>query len=76
MSRAISEEYRIERLRKYGYNPIHLFGRWYLAREWPKNGPRWWHKLPIYRPFYLHKVSVLCTDEVVEIDIDQLRLNK
>jgi hypothetical protein len=51
MSRAISEEYRIKRLREYGYNPIHLFGRWYLAREWPKNGPRWWHKLPIYIPF-------------------------
>ena len=76
MSRVISEEYRIKRLRDYGYNPIHLFGRWYLAREWPKTCRRWYARIPLYRPFYLHKVSVLCTDEVVELDIDQLRLNK
>lgn len=74
MSRAISDEYRIERLRKHGYNPIHLFGRWYLGREWSKNYRKWYAKLPIYRPFYLRKVSVLCTDEVVEIDPDKLRI--
>ena len=74
MSRAISEEYRIKRLREYGDNPIHLFGRWYLAREWPKNCHRWYARIPLYRPFYLHKVSVLCTDEVVEIDTAKLRI--
>ena len=74
MSRAISEEYRIERLRKYGYNPIHLFGRWYLGREWSKNCRKWYAKLPIYVLFYLRKVSVLCTDEVVEIDPSKLRI--
>lgn len=74
MSRAISDEYRIERLREHGYNPIHLFGRWYLGREWSKNCRRWYAKLPIYVPFYLRKISVLCTDEVVEIDPAKLRI--
>jgi len=74
MSRAISDEYRIERLREHGYNPIHLFGRWYLGREWSKNCHKWYAKLPIYVPFYLRKVSVLCTDEVVEIDPSKLRI--
>jgi hypothetical protein len=76
MSRAISDDYRIQRLKDHGYNPIHLFGRWYLGREWSKNCRRWYARIPLYRPFYLRKISVLCTDEVVEIDIDQLRLNK
>lgn len=74
MSRAFSDEYRIERLREHGYNPIHLFGRWYLGREWSKNCRRWYAHIPLYRPFYLRKVSVLCTDEVVEIDPDKLRI--
>ena len=74
MSRAISDEYRIERLREHGYNPFHLFGRWYLGREWSKNCRKWYAKLPIYVPFYLRKVSVLCTDEVVEIDPSKLRI--
>ena len=74
MSRAISDEYRIERLREHGYNPIHLFGRWYLGREWSKNCRKWYAKLPIYVPFYLRKVSVLCTDEVVEIAPSKLRI--
>ena len=74
MSRAISDEYRIERLREHRYNPIHLFGRWYLGREWSKNCRKWYAKLPIYVPFYLRKVSVLCTDEVVEIDPSKLRI--
>lgn len=74
MSTAISDEYRIERLREHGYNPIHLFGRWYLGREWSKNCRKWYAKLPIYVPFYLRKVSVLCTDEVVEIDPSKLRI--
>lgn len=26
----------IERLKEYGYNPIHLFGRLYLVRHWSK----------------------------------------
>lgn len=74
MSRAISDEYRIEHLREHGYNPIHLFGRWYLGREWSKNCRKWYAKLPIYVPFYLRKVSVLCTDEVVKIDPSKLRI--
>jgi len=24
---------RIERLKEHGYNPIHLFGNWYLVRR-------------------------------------------
>lgn len=69
------EEYRIKRLREHGYNPIHLFGRWYLGREWSKNCHKWYAKLPIYRPFYLRrKMSVICTDEVVEIDPSKLRI--
>lgn len=69
------EEYRIKRLREHGYNPIHLFGRWYLGREWSKNCQKWYAKLPIYRPFYLRrKIPVICTDEVAEIDASKLRI--
>lgn len=74
MSRVFSDVYRIEYLREHGYNPIYLFGRWYLGRVWSKNYRKWYAKLPIYIPFYLRKVSVLCTDEVVEIDPTELRI--
>lgn len=29
------KEIRIKRLKDHGYNPIHLFGDWYLVRMFP-----------------------------------------
>lgn len=35
---------RIERLRRYGFTCIHLFGHWYLVRYWSKRA----HKISPY----------------------------
>ena len=40
----ISIEERVKRLRWYGYNPIHLWGRVYLVRHRPKQSS----DLPLY----------------------------
>ena len=37
-------EERVKLLRRFGYNPIHLWGNVYLLRYWPKNASDW----PIY----------------------------
>jgi hypothetical protein len=40
----VSIEERVERLRWYGFNPIHLWGRVYLVRH----RPTWSSDWPIY----------------------------
>lgn len=42
--------YRVWRLNNHGYTAIHICGRWFLVRNWSKNGPAWYCKLPIYLP--------------------------
>lgn len=53
MNYSDSKEFRIERLRANGYNPIHLLGNWYLIRKWSTNYFRWYSKIPIYEFFRL-----------------------
>lgn len=53
---------RIERLNKHGYTTIHLFGGLYLVRNWPKKGPNWYCKLPIYVPIYFRPIGIILDD--------------
>ena len=53
------DKYRIERLKVNGYNPIHLFGRWYLCRKYSKFYKGWIAKIPIYKLFYLNSENDL-----------------
>lgn len=41
---------RVKRLADYGYNPIHLFGDWWLARNKSRNYCRFSYYTPIYLP--------------------------
>ena len=41
----------VKRFKDNGYNPIHLFGTWYLVRHKSKN----YTKISYYRPFNVAK---------------------
>ncbi len=47
---------RIECLYENGYNPIHLFGRWYIGRKFSKYNPRWFARIPLYTVFHLTNI--------------------
>ena len=44
---------RVESFKRHGYKTIHLFGHWYLVRNWSVKSPRWYARIPFYLLLYL-----------------------
>lgn len=49
------ENNMVKRLRQYGYNPIHLIGNFYLARNYPKPAK----KFSLYRIIHTFEPTVM-----------------
>lgn len=45
--------YQVHRFNTHGYKTIHICGRWFLIRNWSKNGSMWYCKIPLYLPVRL-----------------------
>ena len=45
--RFVTKEERVARIAKY-YTTLHLFGDWYLVRNWSKNCRSWMRLIPYY----------------------------
>lgn len=45
--------YQVNRFNTHGYKTIHICGRWFLIRNWSKNGSAWYCKIPLYLPVRL-----------------------
>ena len=62
---------RVERFERDGYKTIHLFGHWYLVRNWSVRNPRWYARIPIYLLTYLPRMrdmlSVMTTPHLLRL---------
>lgn len=67
---------RVERFERNGYKTIHLFGHWYLVRNWSIKNPRWYARIPIYLLTYLPPRAgyVICDDDAPAVEIDPSKL--
>lgn len=58
MSKEDKLKKRVKRLKDYGYNPIHLFGTWYLVRHKSKNYTKIsYYKLKNLAKDYIYKAE-------------------